>query len=198
MNPVRKVDHPDENGPWKVHERTIQYENEFGLKVFEDTVTRPDNKLGIYGFTSIPNGVLILPIDELCNVYLNRGFQYGAGIWSVEVVGGGIQNGEKSLDAAKRELKEELGITAGSWADIGTFYPLTGPIQCSNHGYIARELSFGEHNRGGTEVMEQEVISLREAVDKVLNGKIVDASTMAMILKADQLIGLSKLEQLTL
>jgi mutator protein MutT len=51
-------------------------------------------------------------------------------VWSFP--GGKVEQGEKALEAAKRELKEETGLIASHWQLIGTH----------THGYNDRNLAF--------------------------------------------------------
>jgi 8-oxo-dGTP pyrophosphatase MutT (NUDIX family) len=44
--------------------------------------------------------------------YLTREFRYAIGRESIEVAGGGIDEEESPLEAARREAREELGVDA--------------------------------------------------------------------------------------
>ncbi len=94
------------NGNWTIKGTEKKFGNDF-FKVFEDKVIQPDGKDGNYATIKFVSGVSVLPIDDDDFVYLTKQFRYSAGRETLEVVAGGIEN-ENPLDAAKREVKEEL------------------------------------------------------------------------------------------
>src|SRR5690242_14144541 len=89
-----------QHGPWMIHESKTVYRNPF-IEVVEDRVTRPDGQPGIYGTVSMKAGVAVLPIDGDGITYLTREYRYAIGRESIEVAGGGIDEGEEPLGAAK-------------------------------------------------------------------------------------------------
>lgn len=64
---------------------------------------------------------------------------------SIEAVSGGVDASESSEQAARRELKEELGITAAKWLDLGLVGPLTSVLVSPARIYLAQKLS---HSNG--------------------------------------------------
>ncbi|MFH1332280.1 MAG: NUDIX hydrolase [archaeon] len=176
------------NGPWTVVERAEKYANRFGLKVFEDKVIRPDGKEGVYGWVSLNPGVSVLPVDEKGNVYLGKDFQYAIGKISLEAISGGINPGETHLEAAKRELKEELGITSKEWIYLGQFNSSTAVVNSNQFLYMAKGLTFGEQELEAGENIKLVKISLEEAVNKVMDGTIFDGQTTSLILKVNHYI----------
>jgi 8-oxo-dGTP pyrophosphatase MutT (NUDIX family) len=56
------------------------------------------------------NTVLIIPIDKDGNFYLGQQKRGDSKEFMIEFPNGGIEKGEEVLDAAKRELSEELGL----------------------------------------------------------------------------------------
>ena len=73
-----------------------------------------------------PGAVAVLVRDEGGRVLLVRQHREGVDgpLW--EIPAGTIGQGEKPLAAAKRELAEETGLTAGSWRYLGLAYPTPG------------------------------------------------------------------------
>ncbi|GAX42378.1 NUDIX hydrolase [Tolypothrix sp. NIES-4075] len=63
------------------------------------------------------SAVAILPIDSDRNVYLVRQFRYALGKESIEVVCGAVEEDEPKIEAAKREIEEEVGIKASELID---------------------------------------------------------------------------------
>jgi 8-oxo-dGDP phosphatase len=55
-------------------------------------------------------------------------------------VSGGIDSGENPLEAAQRELKEESGLEAKEWIDLGTVNSLAMLIDCTMHLFLAKGL----------------------------------------------------------
>ena len=172
-----------QNGPWIIKEKLLKYKNPW-IEVNEDQVIRPDGKPGIFGIITITPGVSVLALDDQGFVYLTEEFRYAIGKKSIEAVSGGIDFGEQPLDAAKRELEEELGIHAEEWIDLGIVNPFTSVIHSPAHLFLARKLHFSETNREGTEIIKMVKITFTEAVNMVQSSDINHSPTSVLILKA--------------
>ena len=99
----------------------------------------------------------------------------------------GAIDGETTLDAAKRETKEELGIEAKEWTSLGKIQTDTSITNSTSHLFLARNLSFGDPEREPTENIETVEMPLREAFEKVNSGEITNGPTCVLILKAASL-----------
>ena len=170
------------NGPWTILSTTQKYKNEF-IEVNEDAVIQPDGKEGKYATVEMKAGCCSLPVDDEGNVYLIKQFRYALGEESIETICGAIED-EKPIDAAKREVKEELGIEADDWQALGTAETDTSIVHCPAHFFVAKKLKFSKPEREGSEVMKTVKMSLDEAVEKVLSGEIKHALSCVLILKA--------------
>ena len=171
-----------QNGKWTIKNTRKIFENPF-FAVFEDDVLKPDGNEGTYATIRFTSGAAVLPIDDQDNVYLTRQFRYAIGRDDLEIVAGSIE-GEGALDGAKRELKEELGIEAEEWIDLGSIYSLTSITQSCSRQFIAKGLTFGDQETEGTEDIESVKMKLAEALEMVLKGEITDGDTCILILKA--------------
>lgn len=172
-------------GPWTQNESRQAYKNPW-IEVVEDKVTRPDGKPGIYGVIKGPPGVAILALDEEGYVYLVKEFRYAKEKYSIETPGGAGELGETSLGNAKRELKEEVGITAKKWTALGTADPFTSIADIPTYLFLAQDLTISEPEHEGTEVMSTLRVKFEEAVKMVMDNKITLAESIAVILKAKE------------
>lgn len=173
------------NGPWKIKSTKKIHKNEF-VNYYIDQIISPSGKPGEYNNVRLPDGVLSLPIDEKGNVYLSKQFRYTAGKKCLEVSGGHLDKGESPLNTAKRELKEELGITAKRWIPMGTVRPFAGIIRNTGYQFIALNLTFGKTHNDATEDIKIIKMSLKNAVKMVINGTINHAPSCVLILKAEK------------
>src|SRR5947209_4644829 len=160
-----------EHGPWKVlSSREVHRDPWITLTV--DDVIRPDGKPGTFRVVRVKPGVSVLALDDDGTVHLTEEFRYAVGRAMVEVVSGGSEPGEEPLAAARRELKEELGIEASEWTDLGPLDPITSMVYSPARLFLARGLRFGEHEREATEKIRCVRLPLAEAVRAVLDGRI--------------------------
>lgn len=171
------------NGNWTIKQRRKIFENDF-FKVFEDDVVQPDGKDGTYATIQLVGGVSVLPLDDDGFVYLTKQFRYALERENLEVVSGAVEPEEKPLTAAKREAKEELGIEAREWSDLGAIENDTSITNSHAQLFLARRLSFCEPEREGTEQIETVKMKFTQALDKVMKGEITHGQTVALILKA--------------
>lgn len=178
---------PRKHGPWTVEERSLKYQNPW-VKVYEDKVIRPDGKKGTHVFIDVVKGVSVLPIDDNGNIYLTKEFHYGVGEVTVEVVAGAVNENESYLEAVKRELREELGIIAGEFIDLGPITQITTLTNYHNQAFLARKLKFTQRKLEGTETIDVVKMKLEEAVQMIMDNKLTHSHSCMLILKAYQML----------
>ena len=171
------------HGPWQIAETTTRFTSEF-FDVFEDRITGPDGKPGTYATITVKPGVAVIAIDDEGRAEPHRQFRYAIGRNSVEVVCGGCDPGEEPIEAAKRELREELGIIANTWTDLGAIDPDTSIVRNPTRLFIARDLQKTTVDRDATEDIQSMTTPLDEALRMVMDGVITHAASCVLILKA--------------
>ena len=168
--------------PWKTLSSTEVYQNPW-IVVREDRVIRPDGKDGIYGVVEFQNqAVGVIAYDE-GHIYLVGQFRYPLNSYSWEIPEGGCPEGEDSLAAAKRELREETGITASSWKLMGRAHLSNSVSDEEAVWFLATGLSHHEPRPEGTEELMVRRIRIEDALKMVLAGEITDAISMLAILQ---------------
>ena len=98
------------------------------------------------------------------------------------------------MEAARRELKEECGITADEIVDLQPIYPTVGYDNEIIHMYLATGLRFGEARPDAGEFLDLVKMPLNEAVELVEQGEIVDGKTVAALLKVKLMLLQGKLK----
>ena len=170
-------------GPWKIVDSSRVYQDPW-VGVQKDNVIRPDGAPGTYTVVEIKPGVSVLAVDDDRCCYLTKEFHYAVGRVTIETASGGIESDEDALLAAKRELQEELGVTAESWTDLGRCDPFTANVLSPTTLYLARDLTIGETNPEGTELIECVKLPLDEVVQMVMHSEITHTPSCVLILKA--------------
>ena len=146
------------------------------VRLCEDSVVLPRGTETTYEHVEIKNGSSTLAMEDNGDVWLVREWKYAIDRPSLEVVSGGIEPGEDPLDAARRELREEAGLTAREWIPMGHVDPFTTMLCCPNHLFLARGLSPVERDPEEAEIhMELQRVPLEEAVSLVMAGEITHA-----------------------
>ncbi len=131
-----------------------------------------------------PGSIVILPLDESerpPRVLLERQYRHAAGQRLWELPAGSLEPGENKLAAAKRELLEETGFTAGKWERALFFYVSPGFLTESMEVFLARELKKGKAQPEDDERISLRFFSLPQAINMAMTGKIKDAKTLASL-----------------
>jgi 8-oxo-dGTP pyrophosphatase MutT (NUDIX family) len=175
------------NGPWTVRSSERLYGDEFA-EVWLDEVSKPGVEASRRVTMRMKPGVAVLALDGDGVVHLVKTFRYAVGRECVEVVQGGTEEGEEPQEAARRELKEELGVEAEELTDLGLVDAVTSQVYAPAQVFLARGLRFGETQRESTEDLQTVRVTFEEAVRMVLEGKITQGISCALILKASRLL----------
>lgn len=174
---------PQAHGPWQILCSQQVYKDAW-IEVRCDDVIRPDGDPGTHSVVRIRPGVSVLLLDQEGFVYLTEEFHYGVGRYTLEVVSGGLEDGEDPQVAADREAREELGISAREWTPLGTFDPFTTMLNSPTRLFLGRGLSFGDSSPEGTEQIRCVKVPFSEAVEMVMDGRITHGPSCTVILKA--------------
>lgn len=177
-----------ERGPWKIVRSNDVYRDPW-IAVQVDDVIRPDGNPGIHSIIHLKPGVCVVARDADGWVHLTEEFHYAVGRVTMEGVSGGIEPGEEPLTTARRELREELGIVAETWTDLGVVDPFTANVVSPTRLYLAEQIVFVETAHEGTELIRRVQAPLREAVEMVWNGTITHGPTCIALLKTALLRG---------
>lgn len=171
---------PEQRGPWMRVGSRIGFENKW-LTVQVDTVRTASGKEYEYNVSHFGSGSIIVPLDTEGNVYLAKEYRYGIDRVVVEAFAGGIEKGEDPLEAAKRELKEEGGITANKWTAIGGFSLLSGKSSSVENLFLAEDLTFGAQELEENEFIEIVKMPFEEALARVAKGEINSIQTALLL-----------------
>jgi 8-oxo-dGTP pyrophosphatase MutT (NUDIX family) len=177
---------PDEADPWVFHARREVYRNAW-IVVAEHEVTRPDGNPGIYGIVSFHNrAVAVVPIDEEECTWLVGQYRPAIGCYSWEVPEGGVLPDEDLVHGAARELREETGLVAGHFQQVGHAFLSNSVCDEEAFAYIATGITFGPDDPDETEQLRVIRLPFDEAVRMVDDGTITDGFSVIALLSADR------------
>ena len=160
------------------------------LNVKRDTVRLPDGSSAREVIRHV-GAVCVIPLTDDGEVIVERQYRYPFDTVITEIPAGKLDSKEEDrLSAAKRELREETGLTADRWTDLGGFYPAAAYSDEYITMYLAQGLHQGVQALDEGEFLEVKKAPLKELVEDVMAGKIPDAKTQTAILKAARLLGL--------
>ena len=179
------------------HDESILEKNLSSERVFDGLILHIDHLTN-----RLPNGKTaprevarhigasaVLPIDDRGNVLLVRQYRAPIDRVTMEIPAGKLDfKGEDRLEAAKRELREETGFTAGSWTHLTDTYTTPGFSSERISLYLARDLQAGESHPDEDEFLNLVRMPFRDALDMVMRGELPDAKSQIAICMAAHLI----------
>ncbi|MGY1616612.1 NUDIX domain-containing protein [Geodermatophilus sp. SYSU D00691] len=173
----------------------LKTETVFEGRIFSlarDTVTMPGGGASVREVVRHIGAVCVVALDDEGRVVMVRQYRHPVGGYLWELPAGlRDADGEPPLETAKRELAEEAGLAAERWALLVNSFSTPGFCDEQVLIYLAEGLSDADRPEGFTVEHEEldmtvERVPLDDAVRRVLDGGIRNASAVIGVLAAAQ------------
>jgi len=129
------------------------------------------------------------PLDQQGNTWLVGQYRYALDAYSWEVpMGGGLLELD-TLASAKRELKEETGLTASQWTELQLIHTSNSVTDEVGYIFLAEGLTEGQPEFEDTEDISIKKLPFVEALEWVMMGKITDSLSVIAIFRVARLLG---------
>lgn len=168
---------------WQKIDTKLVYKNPW-IKVYEDKIIQPDGKKGIYGYVDKPKGIFVVAQDKDGSIFMLKEYRYVIKKSVIQLPAGGVIDANLVNDA-KRELKEETGITAKDWQYLGGFYVAPGHETCFIDVYLATNLDISNikisNQEGNESILDIKKITLGKLKEMIKNNQIECGMTLAAL-----------------
>lgn len=128
--------------------------------------------------------VVVIPVFADMTVALVRQYRHAAGKHLLEICAGTLNKDEDPEIGARRELEEEIGVTAGRIEKLCEFFVSPGFLNEKMHLYLATELTETRQMLEMDEILTVERYPMPDLLEMVRKGEIEDAKTIVGITMA--------------
>ena len=146
--------------------------------VTEEVANDPDGFEIHRNIVRHPGSAVMLVLDDEKQILLVKQFRLPAEQELWELPAGRIDPGENSLEAARRELREETGYRANSWKKLISFWPSPGYVGEKMDIYLAKDLTAGPQQLMDDERIRSQWFPAAEVGKMIRRGEMQDGKTL--------------------
>lgn len=152
----------------------------------KDIVRLPDGKESQLDILEHGGGVAILPVDAQGRILFVTQYRQAVGQELLELPAGTLEAGEEPQLAAHREIREEVGMSAGRLEKLGEFFLAPGYSSERMHVFLAADLQPAPLEQDEDEFLAITTLPAAEAYRLIERGQIPDAKTVLILLLAQE------------
>ena len=152
--------------------------------VRQDRVRLPNGRVMQLEIVDHPGAVVLVPVDDAGNIWLIEQYRHAAGVDLLELPAGGAETGEDAEECARRELREETGMSASAIQRIGEFYIAPGYSTEYLVIFLATGLRADPLTGDEDEFIQVKPTPIDQVFALANSGQIRDAKTLAALLLA--------------
>jgi ADP-ribose pyrophosphatase len=165
--------------------RTVEFKGR-AYEVHRLKLLLPDGRTHNFELVEHNDSVSILPVDSDHKMLFVRQYRVGAKADLLELPAGVLEKGEDPLEGAEREVREETGMAASKFVQIGQAYLAPGYSSELMYFYLATELYIDPLEQDADEFLELVRIPVEEAYRMARDGELRDSKTLAALLLAEK------------
>lgn len=140
-----------------------------------------------YENVKVHPSIFVFPLTNKDEIFLINQYRFLQKKRVLQAVAGFLKEGETSVQAAKRELKEEAGLIAYNLEELLRVESANSVVKSPSYLFLAKDLEQGEPAPTEEEDIEIVKMPLSEAVKKIFSGEIIDAKTMVGVFLLEKL-----------
>jgi rSAM/selenodomain-associated transferase 1 len=137
-----------------------------------------------YEYLAVPRAVFVAASSIDGDALFVRQYRHPVRDSTLEVPAGSVRDGESSLEAARRELREETGGEAAELHHLSTFFSSSAHLSLRSDAWLATGVRVGEPELDDDEHLTVVRIPWEEAVDRARAGRLAEGQTALTILLA--------------
>ncbi|MDC5720770.1 NUDIX hydrolase [Vibrio europaeus] len=155
------------------------------ISLIKESILLPNGKKITHITISHPGAAVILPIDENGHIIVINQYRPSLKKWLLELPAGTLESDEPIELCAHRELEEETGYSAKSMVSLGQVTPLAGFCDEIQYLFVAKQLTQTKRYQcDEDEVIDVLSLSVEQLEQKIIDGEVTDAKTIACLSKA--------------
>jgi ADP-ribose pyrophosphatase len=162
---------------WKIDSIKHIHSNDY-IQLYEDIINIRGRKK-VYTRIKRKNYSTIVSFISNDQILVIKSYRHLVDSIQIEVPSGYIETGEDPQEAALRELKEETGYGAKEIIKIGSYTPDYTMFEQKGNLFVAYDLvNEGDQKLGSMELIEPAILTVREIMKLLSEGKILNASSI--------------------
>ncbi|MEX0610445.1 MAG: NUDIX hydrolase [Balneolaceae bacterium] len=170
--------------PWITTSERLEYTTNIFKLLQRDMHIASENHSATFSIVEAPDWINVIPLTPENEIILVEQFRYGIDKPTLELPGGMIDEGEKPLETAKRELLEETGFAGTDWESLGKVSSNPAFLTNHTHFYLAENCKkIQEQQLDGNERIKVHLMPMSEFLEMVADGQVHHSLVVAAVAK---------------
>jgi 8-oxo-dGDP phosphatase len=172
----------DEPRRWRTFGERAIYESP-GLRLGQIDVELPDGGRHWHHVVRLYQVAMLALVDDQGRVLLVRRHRVVPDRWGWEIPGGLVDEDERPVDAARRELEDATGYQAGHVEHLVTFQPMAETVDAEHTVFVGRNPEQIGEPIGVNEITRMEWVPLASVPGLISSADIWDAGSLVALLR---------------
>ncbi len=170
---------------FKLVSSQVLFDNPYA-KVILDTLEYEGVQRPYFYLTSPVEAVATVSLTDNGCIILTRQYRHPVGKVIYDLPAGHLEPGENALQGARREFEEETGYYPRHMEELGYYNQFPGVLRAATNLFFATDLMQTSQHLEAGEVLETVHMPIKDVLQLILNGEIIDGSLQLGVLLALQ------------